>query len=115
VKNYPVNKPWHLYILRCADDTFYTGITTNVKRRFAEHCESPKGAKYTHSHRPVQIAFRKRIGTMGDALRMERLVKHLSKEQKEKLVMKQRELPEKRAAKVDKKPREKKRPRPRAD
>jgi len=100
MNNYPTNEHWFLYILRCEDESFYTGITTDVKRRFKEHCKSPKGAKYTHSHKPVKVAYKKKIGTMGEALKMERLVKRLSKDQKEKLVNKKRALPEKRAKKV---------------
>jgi putative endonuclease len=97
-KKKKASSSWHLYILRCSDNSFYTGISTNVKRRFKEHCESPKGAKYTRSHHPVKIVYRKKIGTQGDALKIERLVKRLSKEQKERLVRKERPLPEKRVA-----------------
>jgi putative endonuclease len=90
-------KNWYLYILRCSDGSLYTGITTDVKRRFAEHCDSKIGAKYTRSHCPEKIVFRKKIAdSRGEALKMERRVKTLSKEQKEKLILKKRGLPEKR-------------------
>lgn len=89
-------KVWSLYILRCSDGSLYTGITLDVKRRFAEHCESPKGARYTRSHHPLKVVYRKKIGTQGDAMKMERRVKALPKEQKEKLILKKRKLPEKR-------------------
>lgn len=89
-------KSWYLYILRCSDGSLYTGITIDVKRRFAEHCASPKGARYTRSHHPLKVVYRKKIGTQGETMKMERRVKALSKEQKEKLILKKRKLPEKR-------------------
>jgi putative endonuclease len=89
-------KNWYLYILRCSDGSLYTGITLDVKRRFAEHCESPKGARYTRSHHPLKVVYRKKIGIQGEAMKMERRVKALSKDQKEKLILKKRKLPEKR-------------------
>jgi len=48
--------PWHVYVLECADDTLYTGITTELARRVREHNESPKGARYTRARRPVELA-----------------------------------------------------------
>ena len=48
---------WHLYVIRCSDDTLYTGITTDVKRRIKEHNYSRKAAKYTRIRRPVQLAY----------------------------------------------------------
>ena len=46
-------RPYCVYILRCSDDTFYTGIALDVDKRLIEHNSSPKGAKYTHARRPV--------------------------------------------------------------
>jgi putative endonuclease len=46
---------WFLYVVRCADDTLYTGIATDVERRLTEHNEGPKGAKYTRARRPVEL------------------------------------------------------------
>ena len=46
---------WYLYVLRCADDTLYTGITTDLSRRVHEHNHTPRGAKYTASRRPVEL------------------------------------------------------------
>lgn len=51
-----VTSEWFLYVLRCADDTLYTGITTDLNRRIHEHNHSPRGAKYTASRRPVELA-----------------------------------------------------------
>ncbi len=46
---------WTLYVLRCADGSLYTGITTDVERRLEEHNGSAKGARYTRSRRPVEL------------------------------------------------------------
>ena len=96
-----MKRSWYLYLLLCADGSYYTGITTDVKRRFAEHCESPKGARYTRSHHPLKVVYRKKIGKQGEALKMERRVKRLSKAQKEKLILRKRSLPEKRRVKPE--------------
>ena len=46
-----------VYIVECSDGTYYTGYTTDVKRRLKEHNESPKGAKYTRARRPVTLCY----------------------------------------------------------
>lgn len=46
---------WFMYVLRCSDDTLYTGITTDLERRLDEHNSSPKGARYTRARRPVRL------------------------------------------------------------
>jgi putative endonuclease len=46
---------WYLYVVRCSDDTLYTGITTDINRRVYEHNNAKKGAKYTRSRRPVEL------------------------------------------------------------
>lgn len=47
---------WYVYIIRCEDDTLYTGVTTDVARRFAEH-RSGEGARYTRSHKAVELVY----------------------------------------------------------
>ena len=49
-------KGWYVYILKCADNTFYTGITTNIKRRIHEHGTN-KGAKYTKGRAPFSLVY----------------------------------------------------------
>lgn len=49
--------PWFVYLLRCSDQTLYTGITTNLEQRFQEHNHSAKGAKYTRGRRPVRLVY----------------------------------------------------------
>ncbi|MFA5871186.1 MAG: GIY-YIG nuclease family protein [Parcubacteria group bacterium] len=55
---------YYLYILECADKTLYTGITTNLARRIAEHNDSKLGAKYTFARRPVKLAYSKNLKTV---------------------------------------------------
>ena len=52
----PISK-WKTYVLRCADDTLYTGVATDLKRRVSEHNTSDKGAKYTKVRRPVELVY----------------------------------------------------------
>ena len=48
---------YYVYILKCSDNTLYTGITTNLDRRIEEHNHSSKGAKYTRARRPVKLMY----------------------------------------------------------
>jgi putative endonuclease len=77
---------YHLYLLRCADDTLYTGITTDLERRVAEHNTSPVGAKYTRARRPVVLVYSRRFRTRSNALREEARVKQLSRMEKQLLI-----------------------------
>ena len=79
-----MEKTWYLYILRCGDDTLYTGITTDVQRRLADH-RAGKGAKYTRGRAPLELVYEEKCGTHSDALRRELAVKALSRAEKEKL------------------------------
>ncbi len=83
-------KQWHLYLLRCADGSLYTGISTDVERRLGEHQDidgKGKGAKALRGKRPLQLVFSERLESRSDALKLEYRVKQLSKEQKEKLIL----------------------------
>jgi len=76
---------WHLYILRCADGTLYTGITTDVDKRFEAH-RAGKGAKYTRGRGPLEIVYREECGDHSSALKRELEVKKLSRPEKERLI-----------------------------
>ena len=76
---------WYLYIVRCRNGSLYTGIATDVERRFAEH-QANKGSKYLRGRGPLQLVFKKQIGKKELALKIERLVKKLPKLKKEKLI-----------------------------
>jgi len=78
---------WHLYLVRCHNGSLYTGITTDVARRFAEH--QGKGdtrAKYLRGRRPLLLIFQKKLGSRSLALGVESKVKKLSKARKEELI-----------------------------
>ena len=80
-----MEKTWYLYILRCCDGTLYTGITTDVQRRLADH-RAGKGAKYTRGRAPLELVYEENCGTHSDALRRELEVKALKRLDKEKLL-----------------------------
>jgi putative endonuclease len=82
----PLNKPeWSIYMVRCRDGSLYTGIATDIERRFAEH-QTGKGAKYLRGRAPLKLAFKKRIGSRSSALKIERMIKRLPKTKKEGVV-----------------------------
>lgn len=72
---------WYLYLLECTGDSIYTGITTDVARRFAEH-QSGKGAKYTRSRKPIRVLGQMRFATKSEALKAEIEIKRMSSAQK---------------------------------
>ena len=76
---------WHVYMVRCRNGDLYTGITTDVERRLADH-QANKGAKYLRGRGPLKLVFKQRIGGKGLALKIEKLIKSLSKKEKEELV-----------------------------
>lgn len=80
-------QPWFVYILRCADNTLYTGITTDVDRRINQHNGSnKKGAKYTRNRQPVSLVYQESSNSRSDASKREYTIKCLSRSQKEHLV-----------------------------
>jgi len=78
---------WQVYILKCADETFYTGITTDVIRRLEEHNTSILGAKYTSGRRPVELVFAKKYKNRSLASKEENRIKKLSREEKAMLIL----------------------------
>ena len=78
---------WHLYLVRTRYGTLYTGITTDVARRLAEHTEGGgSGAKYLRSKGPLQLSYQAKIGSRALALKAEYCIKKLPKWRKEKVV-----------------------------
>jgi putative endonuclease len=77
---------YSVYILRCADDSLYTGIALDVRRRLEEHRSGTRGAKYLRGRLPVELVFEYAAGGRGDALRLEHRVKRMSKDEKELLI-----------------------------
>jgi putative endonuclease len=72
---------WKLYILRCRDGSLYTGITTDVEKRFAAH-NAGKGAKYTRGRGPLELVYTEECGDRSAALKRELEVKAMSREEK---------------------------------
>ncbi len=78
---------WYLYIIRCSDNSLYTGITIDVDRRLEEHCGKGKnGAKYLKGRGPLKLEFQAKIGDRGLAMIAEIKVKQLPKRRKEMLI-----------------------------
>ena len=78
--------PWYLYVVRCSDETFYTGVTTNIARRINEHNTSHRGAKYTRTRRPVELVFWSDFESRATAQQAEYKFKKLTRAQKEKVI-----------------------------
>ena len=76
---------WYVYILRCADGTLYTGVTTDLARRLRQH-NAGTAARYTRCRRPVALVYHEAHAGRGPALRRERALKALSRRQKLALV-----------------------------
>jgi putative endonuclease len=74
----------YVYIVECADGSFYTGWTTDPDRRLREH-NAGRGARYTRSRRPLELAYVEPQPDRASAMRRERALKHLSHAQKQEL------------------------------
>ena len=78
---------WHLYVIRTVGGCLYTGIATDVRRRYREHAKGgPKSAKFLRAHPPRELVFARRLGSRSLALKVEYWFKQLSKPDKETLV-----------------------------
>ncbi|MEO8089932.1 MAG: GIY-YIG nuclease family protein [Gemmatimonadales bacterium] len=77
--------PWTVYLARCRDGSLYTGVTTDLERRLAEH-NSGSGGSYTRSRMPVFVVYWEPASDRSGALRRECAIKRLSRTQKEDLV-----------------------------
>ena len=76
---------WFVYILKCSDDSLYTGITTDLERRLYEHNHTKKGAKYTRTKRPLKLVYSKSYKNRSVASKEEYRIKQLSHQEKSKL------------------------------
>ena len=78
---------WYLYLIRVKNGSLYTGIATDVERRFSEHVAGgKKGAKYLRGRGPLKLVFSQKIGTRSQALKTEAALKKMPKAQKENLI-----------------------------
>jgi putative endonuclease len=77
--------PFYVYILLCRDGSFYTGYTKNLDERTKLH-ENGKGARYTRTHKPKQVAYVEFFDTRAKAMKRERAIKKMSHQQKLNLI-----------------------------
>lgn len=77
---------WYVYILKCRDNTFYTGITTDLERRIKEHNGSKLGAKYTRGRRPVSLVYSQKRKDKSEASKEELRIRKLNREEKNKII-----------------------------
>lgn len=77
---------WTIYILRCGDDSLYTGVTTDIARRLSEHNSPAKGAKYTRSRQPVQLVYTEQVSSRPEACRREGQIKKMRRAAKLALI-----------------------------
>jgi putative endonuclease len=79
--------PWYVYIVKCADDSLYTGIAKDVDRRIEEHNHSNLlGARYTRGRRPVSLVYHETLDSRSQASKRENEIKCLTRKEKEALV-----------------------------
>ena len=80
-------KQWFVYILRCADNSLYTGVALDVNKRLEQHNGLDKnGAKYTQARRPVKLVYQESCQSRSEACQREYAIKSLKKHQKELLI-----------------------------
>jgi putative endonuclease len=77
----PVFMSYAVYVLKCVDGSLYTGITTDVKRRFKEH-QAGIGSSYTRAHKPKKIVYTEKAKTRSAALKREAEIKRLGRAEK---------------------------------
>ena len=74
---------WYVYILRCQDDSLYTGVCTDLERRVQEHNQcNKKGARYTRARRPVRMVYQEDCENRSEACKREAAIKKLQRKQK---------------------------------
>lgn len=85
-------RSWYVYMLRCSDNSLYTGVTTDLERREAEHNAPASVTRYTRVRRPVRIVYAEPAENRSQACRREHSIKSLSKRCKEALIRTDRNL-----------------------
>ncbi|MFP6828392.1 MAG: GIY-YIG nuclease family protein [Gammaproteobacteria bacterium] len=83
----PTSTGWHIYVVRCADRTLYTGIARDLQARITQH-NTGRGAKYTRSRRPVTLVYQEAAADRSAALRREHEIKRMAPQAKRALVAK---------------------------
>jgi len=80
----PKATAWFVYLLRCGDGTLYCGIALDVAARLQQHAAG-KGAKYTRGRGPLELVYQEACASKAEALRRERVIKRMRREQKRRL------------------------------
>ena len=81
-----IGSQWYVYIIRASDESLYTGITTDVERRFNEHCGTPRGARFFRGRQPLEVVYTENHPDRSSALRRESVIKALSRGLKLELI-----------------------------
>ncbi len=87
-----IKEAWFLYMLRCSDDTIYTGITKDIERRLTMH-NNGKASRYTRIRRPVVLQYQEKCKSRTQALIRECAAKALPREKKEELIKRFKKIP----------------------
>ena len=77
---------YYVYLLKCKDGTYYTGVTNDVERRFVEHQEGKDIKAYTYRRRPVELVFYAEFSNIEGAIKKEKQIKKWSRKKKEALI-----------------------------
>ena len=77
---------WFVYIIEASDGSLYTGVTTDVKRRFAEHCGPHKGARFFRGRKPLKVVYTENHPDRSSALQREAVIKKLTRVLKLELI-----------------------------
>ena len=77
---------WYFYVVKCSDNSFYAGVTTELKRRVYEHNNTSKGAKYTRPRRPVELIYSEECESQSIAQKTEYKFKQLNRKTKERFI-----------------------------
>lgn len=77
---------WFVYMIEASDGSLYTGITTDVARRFAEHCEGKQGARYFNGRQPKMVVYVEAVEDRSSASKREAAIKQLRRQQKLELI-----------------------------
>ncbi|PKN12277.1 MAG: GIY-YIG nuclease family protein [Deltaproteobacteria bacterium HGW-Deltaproteobacteria-4] len=80
---------WQVYILLCSDNSLYTGITTDITRRFQQHVDG-RGAKYFRGRQPLQVVYLEADHSRASASRREGFIKKLKRAEKEHFLLQQK-------------------------
>jgi putative endonuclease len=77
---------YYVYMLLCSDDTYYVGVTNDIERRFAEHCDAVDTRAYTRSRLPLQLVYVEEFQWVQDAIEWEKKLKKWSRAKKKALI-----------------------------